>query len=321
MRSNLLALALLAMGCGKLNDLSLASGSLVTVKGHVDLLNAKIKANGHPMLGGIIWAALPSSHPVCFEVKNDPMLQKVCPDPFGFFPGVVDVAVPIDPAGDGTFSIDLQHLPSASAVVGTDVDHVAYATLAVFADDGDGKISFGPRMGSGGDKGQQSASAGGDAILAASFVSLLEPQQRLSFREGNFAGLNLFYPAPGCGTPPDGFSVLDTDAYTTADPNCTASGLGTIIDVKMLSTSDADGFTCRAGRFPSRTAQPDALEPPKGPSSPYCVPGTDILLLTGQEHCPQMEVFALHGCRDDPQCEKPEWDERANPPGWWPCGH
>jgi hypothetical protein len=275
-----------------------------------------------------VWGALPNAHPVCFEQRGDAVVDAACPDPFGFFPGVVDATVELDPDGDGHFELQLSHLPSAAALVGTDVSHVAYGSLIVVADtDENGRISLRPEPrpidpmngppdgGKPGDAFPELEAA--DTPLAASFVTLKADQERVVFREGDFTGLNLYYPAPACDTPPTGFSVIQTGAYTDSSAACGTFGLDHAVELAPLSDSDANALSCRALQRFAHTQQPDSEEPPKRLTQ-HCI-GKDLLIAVSDGTCPGMLVMALSGCEDDPKCEKPEWDERANPPEWWPC--
>src|SRR5262245_45859494 len=94
--------ALLA-GCNaSIHDLSVASDPLLTIHGHVDrasLLRANPDA---PLIGGLIWAAVPAVSPVCLAFDN-PVIRPACPDPYGVFYGEIELAAPID--ADGNFAL------------------------------------------------------------------------------------------------------------------------------------------------------------------------------------------------------------------------
>ena len=359
MRSSAWILGVWALvGCGSVNDLSMPSAPLATVRARVDLAAVSAKAAGRPLIAALVWARLPSVPRLCLRYPDDADLQAMCPDPFGVFPGAIESTTPLEPAGDGTITFLLDHLPSANVLVGTDVDHVAYATILVGADsDGSGQLSLRPADANGGGRGNGEASTKpSDELLAASFMTLKADQQRLSFREGSFDALTLFYPLPACGVPPAGFSVISTGAYTDPSATCRMTELETVIDVPVIDGDAAKAMACRAsgggagnngnnGRIEEAGAGvaqiggggagpgggngngngggPGGQGGQDGKGAPdfskaHCLSQT-LAVIAGQGSCPAFTAYALVGCADDAECETPEWDHREDPPEGWPC--
>jgi hypothetical protein len=314
----LLAVALVA-GCGRgVHDLSIASDPLVVLHGHVDRSRVQRVHPEAPLLGALIWAGVPNINPVCVKFPGTE-IQRACPDPYGVFYGEVERAAPVD--DDGNFELTLFHLPRAAVSVGDEVTRIAYGSLLVVEDvDGDGQPSFFPPPAGRRDPTAPGPSGDPDTIVAASFHTLHDTQERVVFREGGFVADSNFYPAPGCDPPPPGFSVETVPRYqdTPALPEqCSIRPVDATVPVPPVAAADALALMCRAiGRDP-RVREPRIDNQPP-PGATYCL-GGDILAVVSGDGCGRLTAFTLKGCDHDPFCLSPEWDHTADPPAWWPC--
>lgn len=339
------AMMLLLTACGSVNDLSIPSAPFATVRAHVDLAKVNEKAAGRPLLAGLVWGRIPSVPLLCYRAKGDAVIDANCPDPFGFFASSIDVTIAVDPSGDGHLAFVLDHLPSANVLIGTDDDHVAYASIVIVADENkNGAINVRAQQQNGG-RGGQGGSTGTstvkpDEILAASFVTLNTAQQRLAFREGLFDALKLIYPLPACETPPTGFSIIRTGAYADATAACELLGLDAPIEAALLEPADATALACRwGGNGGNGNNGSDRIQEAGAPANAdtggpggnnnatpdvtnaHCLPGNNVVVIpaAATSQCRSFTAYALKGCPSDPDCETPEWDHTATPPEWWPC--
>jgi hypothetical protein len=319
MRSSL-ALLLVLAGCGSLNDLSLDAPPVATLKGRVsDLARVRAAAGPRKVHATLVWGALPSIHPICLTENRD---DSVCVDPFSFFPGALDAAVEVPLDGDGSFEVPLRHLPPASAVIGTIVDHVAYGSVVISIDrDDNGRFDFPLGRSEWSDRrpNDDEEIPVVDLPVEASFSTLRRRQHRVAFSQGDFDTLGLFYPSPGCAPPADGFSLLRTNAYTATSRVCEPSDLSESLELHALDADEGLAFACRALRTSGRTRRPPMDEPKRSVRERICKADGEILILVWEGACPQFNVYALKGCDIDLRCEEPEWDFRASPPAWWPC--
>lgn len=322
----LVAMAALAAGCtGSVHDESLPSGPLLIIRGHVDLASLTRTHPGAQLLGALGWAAPAAVNPVCIEF-DALKTNAACPDPYGVFWGQLERAAPV--AADGSFALELYGLPKASVSVGDEITRIAYGSLIVVEDvNGDGQPSLpapaGDRGGRHG-RGEEEAPVpvpNPDVVVAASFYTLRADQRRIVFREGGFVEGSNFYPAPGCNAPPGGFSVLTAPPYSDEKPargGCTVQDIGGTIEVVPLSLEEAVKFECRPAQRGTTVRQPEADEPPAPGTTSICL-SREILASVAPGLCPRLTAYALKGCRTDPLCEKPEWDQTAAKPSWWPC--
>jgi hypothetical protein len=321
-RSNrlLAALVVAGLGCGPgLDDLSLSAPPLGYVRGHVDLSAFAEAAAGKPLRAALVWGAVPNYNMAC--VKYPEQLAPYCPDPFGFVPGQTEVDVPI--SDDGSFLLPIHRLPSASVCVGTDAARIAWGSLIVAADtDGSGAFNLLAATPQDDSEPQQLA----DLALAASFVSLAKPQQRVAFREAGWVAGSLFYPTLGCSAvPPQGFSIFLADRFP-GSINCSSVGLDTLIEAAPLTEAEAVGLACRTlnaapVRMPKDREPGSPSDPGGNPATEICLdPQTLAHIVNRNGPCPIVAVYPLAGCRTDLFCDSPEWDLRDNPPSWWPCG-
>lgn len=326
-RRRLALVALLALaGCGKgVHDLSVSADPLLVIRGHVDPASLHRSDPNAPLLALLVWASVPRIDQLCLAYPNVAELQAACPDPYGVYFGEIEKSVPV--AADGSFEIDLSNLPAARVSVGDTVTRIAYGSLVIAEDsNGDGQLSL-PRGGGGApDGGGGTSFAAPDMVVAASFSSLRRAQERVVFREGGFVEGSNFYPAPGCPDPPPAFSVLDAPAYSDAGAvpgTCTTTGFGAPIEVPALTTDEAIALECRTvqqgigvreatdNRNPFRTG--------RGPAPQTVCLSHELLAVITPGVCPTFSALALKGCRVDPFCTNPEWDDTAHPPSWWPC--
>ncbi|MFN7133882.1 MAG: hypothetical protein ACK4N5_17535, partial [Myxococcales bacterium] len=159
-----------------------------------------------------------------------------------------------------------------------------------------------------------------DRVLAASFFDLKRPQERLVFREGEPAGAGNFYPAPECGPPPPGFSVMRSGGLGSGQ--CTYSDTLSPVQLTPLTAPESAAMSCRrtsgGGRGQIRDAEEDD-GPDDGPTPESFCLSREIWAYVRTGTCSDVTFFALKGCREDPFCEEPDWDYTQTPPTWWPC--
>ena len=329
-----------ASGCGDgVHNLDVASRPLVVVHGHVDLSALSTRSTPTaPLLGTLVWAAVPSLSPICLEF-DDTKLKSACPDPYGVFQsiGTGGIETPVTIDGDGNFDISLFHLPVVRVSVGDGVTRIAYAALMVFEDlNSNGLFDFVGTVGGGPDRvpeGSSSPVGTPDTILASTFSSLRSPQQRIVFREGGFDRASNFYPItppvsadgnspvktfPDACVPPDGFSVLSTPGYA-ASAACVISSVEGRLELPMLSRPDASALMCRPAQRDALIRQPeeDQQETATLCLRPAGKPDREILVTVFGGTCPHLRSYALKGCSADALCDTPEWDLTSSPPTWW----
>src|SRR4029078_11157674 len=115
-------------------------------------------------------------------------------------------------------------VPSARCGVGQGTARVAYPSLVVFDDRNDtGTLDLWQQFPSfiNDDREGPPAIIGRDPpaiIYGASFVTMTDPDRRVSYREGDFDDLSAFYPRAGCDPPTPGFSVLADGGFTAPAP-------------------------------------------------------------------------------------------------------
>jgi hypothetical protein len=327
------AAAASVIGCSGAHDLGFTGGSLLVLKGHVDL-TALQRPNPDPapqaaLLGALVWAQPAAPDPVCIEFGTVPPIASACPNPYGVFNGQLETFAPVD--GNGDFSLTITHLPDPSVSVGDASTRIAYGSLMVVEDvDGDGQPTLLAAQG-GGDgfdaPGAEPPPSSIDRILAATFYDLNAPQVRVAFREGGFidgcpndqiahTGCSYFYPLVGC-EPPSGFSIVTAPPYSDTTGVCSTSGTADTIEIPTLAPSDGTAFLCRAVQVSGGVRSP-RNEAPRGGASPVCV-SPNIMAAMYHGFCPWFRSYALKGCMQDPLCASPEWDQTASPPPWWPC--
>lgn len=317
-----LLLALALAGCGPgVHDLSVNADPLLVIRGHVDTAKLNRVDPSAPLIGLLVWASIPRINQLCLAYPNVAELQAACPDPYGVFYGEIEKSVPVN--ADGSFELDLSNLPAARVSVGDTVTRIAYGSLVVAEDTNrDGQLSL-PTGGSSPDGGFRATP---DTIVGATFFSLRDAQARITFREGGFVEGSNFYPDPGCPDPPPGFSVLDAPAYSDAGAppgTCSTTGFDAPIEVPPLTNAQSLALAC--GMVQQSIGVREATSnrnPNRGGGSSQqqqvCL-SHEILVRITPGICPTFNALALKGCRADPFCLNPEWDDTANPPSWWPC--
>jgi hypothetical protein len=309
------------------HDLGATSGPLETLHGHVDV-SAWPKPPTAPLLGVLVWAAVPAVNPVCLLHPDDARIAAACPDPFGVFLGATETWAAVD--ADGNFDLPLAHLPDAGNTVGDSSVRLAYGTLLVMEDlDGDRAPTLVPPP-NGEDGNLTFSTVHPDRVGAASFYHLRAPQKRVVYREGSGALGSYFYSAPGCDPPRDGFWIMTAapyvDANTSAGP-CTYASTDERVEVPALGAAgdpitDPTALLCRS--FQNDGTVRRAVGSPNAPSSGYqsaCFGGN--LLAAVYTHtrgiCSLIRSYALEGCALNPDCPNPDWNDTTSPPSWWPC--
>ncbi len=350
-------LATLLPACGPgVHDLTDEAGPLVEVSGRIEgslaaVLPPPTAAEDLRLRAGLLWAGNPFGDPYCLEHGPNPVRRsgeppspfsrQVCPaDPLGFRPALMDVSVPVDPASPEPFVIPLTHVPSAEVMVGTLEARVAYASLVLFHDVNDNgtldlieprDLPRDRRGGGGGPGGGRDDPSKGkedgppDELLGASFSSLLRPQVRVVFREGDFVE-SFFWPLPDCDPPPKGFSVLTVEG-TFLGGSCTAAGLEEgPVPVPLARPETLADLRCLPPQGRKDARPRDEL--PEGWLS-ECLGPEELVTADPKAECPAISEQVLAGCQGDARCvldcetddcEAPDWDRRDNPPDWWPCG-
>ena len=331
---------LIGAGCGDgIHSLKIEAGRLVTVSaeilGDLDAARAASEppiAAGVPLRATLVWAASPSFSPFCFEHGYNPLFpgraitssvaRVGCADPFRFVAGRIDASVPVAP-GARSLDLSLSHLPPPEALVGPPEARIGYAALVVFADEnGDAMLDTGRRCRSPESKRRSdgreddTSNRNGDAVeplLAASFHSLLDSQERVTYREGDFDAASYFYPAPACEEPPPvGFGI-----WRIGDDGCFASGLGQRVRLSPRGSQQLAQMQCESGR--SAWYREPRDEAPNERLLAECLGPEELAVADPSCECPGVFVYRLAGCRADLICDEPEWDLRNDPPSWWPC--
>ncbi len=351
-----LLLAVLA-ACGKLQGFSGDVPPLATFE---------VTATGAPPANAdlhvaLVWGRQWLVEPLCI-VPPDPrddqaavaaVIAAGCRDPFGFVPARDAADAPL--TLDAPATIDLITLPGADVMVGDLTARVAYASLVVYDDrDHDGTMKLAvpnrpPDFGPGGGMGGGSDSTvTQDVVLGASFVTMLAPDTRVTYREGAFITSG-FYPRAGCGDPPPGFSIESASGFTE-QAAITATLMGMVpqesdvtqcvqrapasgpIDVTLQTPSRAlEELACRERATDStvRYREPPADPPDLTDRTTACVhyPSfgmpSDVIefVVAGRsdDSCVGLTHYILKGCREGPNCGTPDWDHSLAPPSWWPC--
>jgi hypothetical protein len=310
-RSSLLPVLLLS-ACGPgLRGLGTDAPALAEVRGHVDRASLGSPA-GAPLLAGILWLGVQQPDFFCLAHASDPRLAPGCADPYWILPDDVAESAPVDAAGD--FAIAMMRLPGSSALVGDADARIAYASVVVVQDDGDGVLEpYAPPTRDRLDHPPP------DVVLAATFTTLRTPNERLALRLGGYDAGSTFYPAPGC-SPPQGLSILDAPDVLGAGV-CTSRTLEGPVAPMPVPEPERRAFSC-----PARGTYVDmaSLDAP-GPSYDVqvCVDPNTLALRTSTDRCPSLVVLRLVGCYDgregDACTARPDFDLRGNPPEWWPC--
>jgi hypothetical protein len=261
----------------------------------------------------------------------------------------VGADVPVTPGG-APATLALIDLPGADVMVGDLTARVAYASLVAYDDRNDNGILDLQCRGGGRER---RGCAGGDpskwdVVLGATFVSMSTPDRRLAYREGDFNESAAFYPRSGCPAPPKGFSIVGAGGFSLAaalaatlqgtlpaeDPaTCTEAGLDDVIELPIAPSERLRELACMAGqggttRYTDPKERPPALDhawactnlPDLHPGAPASGPMQLVVAGGPDDPCPSVQHYVLRGCRNDPNCDPPEWDYTGSPPEDWPCG-
>ena len=348
-----------------------ACGKLQGFSGDVPpLATFEVTANGSPPVNAdlrvaLVWGKQWLVEPLCI-VPPDPrddqnaflaVKAAGCRDPFGFVPArdAADAAVTVGvPA-----TLDLITLPGADVLVGDLTARVAYGSLVVYDDKNhDATLNlavpnrppdFGGDGGGGGGMGSGSDSIiTPDIVVGASFLTMLEPDTRVTYREGAFLTTG-FYPRAGCGDPPTGFSIESASGFTEqAAIDATLMGMvpqetdlsqcvqrdptsGPVSIALEPPSHQLEELACRERNTDStvRYREPDAAPPDLTDRVTACVhhPSfgmpSDVIefIVAGRtkDSCVGLTHYILKGCREGPDCGTPDWDHSTAPPSWWPC--
>ena len=358
MKRAVLCVALAA--CGKLQGFSGDVPPLATFE---------VTATGSPppnadLKVALVWGKQWLVEPLCI-VPPDPrddqnaflaVKAAGCRDPFGFVPARDAADAPLTIGVPAT--IELLTLPGADVLVGDLTARVAYGSMVVYDDKNhDGTLNmavpnrppdFGGDGGGGGMGSGSDSTITPDVVVGASFVTMLEPDTRVTYREGAFLTTG-FYPRAGCGDPPPGFSIESASGFTQ-QAAITATLMGMVPQESDLSQcvqrTDASGpvsvglatpsrqleeLACRERATDStvRYREPGATPPDLTDRTTACVhyPSfgmpSDVIefVVSGrtQDSCVGLTHYILKGCREGPDCGTPDWDHSTAPPSWWPC--
>jgi hypothetical protein len=226
---------------------SLGCDDLVNLTDTTDpLASVQVELSG-PLPGGVrpervrvalLWGTQYISDFFCLVPTTDAEANVVvragCRDPFGFVPLRVGANAAL--STEGPTVLPLFDLPAADVMVGTLVARIGHGSVVVYEDrneNGTFDLACVPRRGRGSDC--KADTLTDDLVLGASFVSMSQPDQRLTFREGGFEPLTAFYPRAGCPEPPVGFSVLGAGGFSTAQA---------FLDILQGNLPQQDPATC-----------------------------------------------------------------------------
>ena len=347
-----------------------ACGKLQGFSGEVPpLATFEVTATGSPPANAdlkvaLVWGKQWLVEPLCIvplDSRDDPnavmaVIDAGCRDPFGFVPAIVGANEPLTVGVPAT--IDLQTLPGTDVMVGDLTARVAYGSFVVYDDKNhDGTLNvavpnrppdFGGDGGGGGMGSGSDSTITPDVVVGASFVTMLEPDTRVSYREGAFVTSG-FYPRAGCGDPPPGFSIESASGFTRqAAIDATLMGMvpqesdlsqcvqrapdsGPIGVMLATPSRQLEELACRERSTDStvRYREPGATPPDLTDRTTACVhyPSfgmpSDVIefVVSGrtQDSCVGLTHYILKGCREGPDCGVPDWDHSLAPPSWWPC--
>jgi hypothetical protein len=281
-----------------------------------------------------------------------------CRDPFGFVPLRVETNVPVVPGMPATLSlVDLPASDVLVGDITARVAYGSFVLYDDRNGTGNLELARANRIaggfGMGSDTGQGSGSdlniTLGDVIYGASFATMTAPDERLAYREGAFVQ-TAFYPRVGCADPPPAFSIVGAGGFSaqaaeaavlagtlpSEDPATCSEGpaASTIVPITPTTANADVEVACseNTGDSSVRYREPMATEPDFSTRTLACVHtptlgGSDTgpqqieLIVTGRsdDSCAGLTHYVLKGCRNDPNCEAPDWDHSQAPPTWWPC--
>lgn len=317
MRFSRVWIALLC-ACGPgLNDLKIEGGPVARIRAKVDVQGIRATGYEGDLLVGFLWATAGEVPPACSTYADVPEITAHCNQTFSV---KIRQSVPMTPLqadANGIVELALETLPDATVSSGNARGRVSYGSIVVAADvDANGIFEPWGAMNSGGQSTDEWVEP--DRVVAASFSSLREPQQRIVLREGAWNPLSLFFPTIGCDAPPVGFSrLVATLDLSGSEPSaeCEIKGIDTVFDVPVLSPNASDEMRCSSWINVSNPEQYYWDEN----STAECV-NENLLFQPGDGPCMSPNVVPLSGCWDGRgPCDTPDWDLTDNPPDWWPC--
>lgn len=358
-----LAVAVMLVACGSVDGFEGDAPPLVTFTFEVagDFESVRLPdASGERLRVALVWGAQWLPEALCVLPPGSPEVAAAidagCRDPFGFVPDRASTVV--EALSGQAASLPVFALPSADVMVGDVTGRIAYAALVVFDDrDGDDLLLLARARdleGAEDDHGPEEPDPiedpiTKDIVYGSSFVSMTEPDTRISLREGAFNIGAAFYPRKGCGEPLPGFSVLSAGGFTreaalgaalagqlpAQDPATCSERRAedTTVTIALRAAGEVSQLRCvgRRGDSSVRYREPPAEMPDLTNRVMACttVPTfgeqdaeeiVELLVSTrSDESCKGLTHFVLRGCREDARCALPEWDIRATPPAWWPC--
>jgi hypothetical protein len=243
-------------------------------------------------------------------------------------------------------------LPAADVMVGDITSRVAYGSLVVYDDDGNGTLELATprRTPSGGDEGRDDTSGtdSADVVYGASFLTMTVPDKRVAFAEGSFTP-SAFYPRSGCPDPPtqtfsilgaggfsaaDGLAAAATGVLPTENPPCSENApADETVAIGVQDSATAREVSClqRSDDSSVRYREPPTDSPDFSGRLTACVhlPSFEAgnqssliqLVVSGRpgDRCKGLTHYTLRGCRENVACPVPDWDFTATPPSWWPC--
>ena len=272
-------------------------------------------------------------------------LLEICPDPFGVAPALGGPSTPLSQGVErnGRLEVDIifTALPPAEVIIGTPDARVAYGSVVIFDDLNEDEVltvgfalPFGLEKGSAeSDQGDNDARGRGffddpiepDLLYGSSFTTLLDTQQRIVFREGNFVE-SFFYPLGDC-VPPPGLSIMTIAPEEPGDFEDLKCDIQEIDESLILEVSGPNSrlqeLICDPPEVWVLRAGDDLLitEEDLDRSELTCLSPWELVISNTDASCKTLSVFRLIDCpSDEPTCENPWWDDRAQPPVWWPCG-
>ncbi|HEY5282992.1 MAG TPA: hypothetical protein VIM14_09400 [Polyangia bacterium] len=322
------AASLLPLGCTKPVGLGGAVTPLVQINVQTTDPNSVVPA-GTQLHVALVWGLQWQPEPFCFlpsewsEAAN--VVAAGCPDSFGFVPNLVGQDVALQPGSPAT--IALNSVPGADVLVGDLTGRIAYGSLVVYQDvnqNGVLDLRTPPRFRRHGDQTvSDDGGVGGpaDLVYGASFVSMTQPDQRVSYLEAKFNGDSAFYPRWGCpDDPPAGFSILSAGGFLQGDSGffqpdsgvlqadtlaslltskpflledpstCSVAPIDTVVTIELQDPANLTQLACTANQTGGATRYLEAPTTPPNTADRQCafvdlpqIPGDDAGVVSGRQ--------------------------------------